>query len=232
MEEKDMSSGGGAPLGKPSAKERIENFWYHYKWHSIVAVFVIIAILVCSLQMCSKDSYDVYILYAGDHEIKRTAEGGSVPEYQRMLTALERVTPDHDGDGKITVGFNSLLALSAEQIAEVEKDPEHELGYALLQQDSETLKERMIYSEYYLCILSKDIYEEYKTVDEVPLFMPLAGYIPEGSEAVLYTESAIELSSTQFGKLPIMQQLGDAVICLRARSAVAEHFNKKQVHGK
>ena len=114
MEEKDMSSGGGAPLGKPSAKERIENFWYHYKWHSIVAVFVIIAILVCSLQMCSKDSYDVYILYAGDHEIKRTAEGGSVPEYQRMLTALERVTPDHDGDGKITVGFNSLLALSAE----------------------------------------------------------------------------------------------------------------------
>ena len=32
-------------------KEKLQNFWYHYKWHSLVAVFLVIAILICSL-MC------------------------------------------------------------------------------------------------------------------------------------------------------------------------------------
>lgn len=228
MEEKQTVGASGAPLYKPSAKAKLENYWYHYKWHSIAAVFVIIAILVCSLQMCAKDSYDAYVLYAGDYEVKRTTEGGGVAEYQRFVDAFGRVCADNDGDGRGNVSFNNLFVLSAEQIAEIESDPEHELGYALLKSDAETLKDRLIYSEYYLCILSKEVYDEYKVIDGIPLFLPLAGYLPEGSEAVLYDEGAVELSSLEFGKIPVMLGLDGAVVCLRTKSAFADHFNKKQ----
>ena len=217
-----------ASSGGSDTRAKIENFWYHYKWHSIVAIFLIFTLLICALQTCRKDSYDVYVLYAGDRDISRLSEGGAVPEYNRVISALERVAADNDGDGEVKVSFSDLLALSAEQIDEIQKDPEHELGYALLQQDAEALKERLLYSEYYLCLLSIEVYEEYRQIDGFSLFVPLADYIPEGSDAVLYSDSAILLSSLRFGSLPIMEGFEDTVVCLRAKSAVAQHFNKKK----
>lgn len=222
------NSQSAAPVGgKGSLGARLDNFWYHYKWHSIVAIFLIVTVLVCSLQMCRKESYDVYVLYAGDRDIGRLSEGGSIPEYNRVVSALERVAADSNGDGEITVGFSDLFALSDEQIAEIEADPEHELGYALIQQDAEALKQRLLYSEYYLCFLSIEVYEQYKTVDGIPLFVPLAGYLGDNTDAVLYSDTAIRLDSLEFGNIPVMQGFEDTVVCLRAKSAMAEHFNQK-----
>ena len=30
-------------------KEKILNFWYHYKWHSIAALVVVLVAVVCAL---------------------------------------------------------------------------------------------------------------------------------------------------------------------------------------
>ena len=45
--------------------KKLDNFFYHYKWHTVAALFLAIVIIVCSLQTCSKESYDVEIMYAG-----------------------------------------------------------------------------------------------------------------------------------------------------------------------
>ena len=43
----------------------LDNFWYHYKWTTIIAVFALFVVLVCTLQMCNKDKNDVSVLSAG-----------------------------------------------------------------------------------------------------------------------------------------------------------------------
>ena len=44
----------------------LDNFWYHYKWQTIGIVFAAFVLLVCVLQMCGKESVDVYVMYAGE----------------------------------------------------------------------------------------------------------------------------------------------------------------------
>ena len=44
----------------------LDNYWYHYKWVTIVVAFFIIVFSVCTLQMCSKEKNDLIIVYAGE----------------------------------------------------------------------------------------------------------------------------------------------------------------------
>lgn len=43
----------------------IENYWYHYKWVTIISVFFAVALIICLLQCSTKEEYDAYTLYAG-----------------------------------------------------------------------------------------------------------------------------------------------------------------------
>ena len=45
--------------------KKLDNFFYHYKWHTVVALFLTVAILVCCFQTCSKEEYDIEVMYAG-----------------------------------------------------------------------------------------------------------------------------------------------------------------------
>lgn len=86
-------------------KEKIQNFWYHYKWHSIVSIFLVAVVLVCTLQLCSKTEYDSYILYAGSKNIGRTAEDGDVAEIVTVISSLKRIAEDYDENGEISINF-------------------------------------------------------------------------------------------------------------------------------
>ena len=48
--------------------KKLDNFFYHYKWHSIIAAFLAIVLLVCCVQTCSKEKYDIEIMYAGPYD--------------------------------------------------------------------------------------------------------------------------------------------------------------------
>ena len=42
MDERNEKNDGEIKINSPPL-EKLENFWYHYKWHSIVALFLVIA---------------------------------------------------------------------------------------------------------------------------------------------------------------------------------------------
>ena len=76
--------------------KKVENFFYHYKWHTIVALFLIVTITICSVQMCSKDSYDVYVMYAGNRDIKSMKNEGDVSEFSKVYKSLtEQLKAQH-----------------------------------------------------------------------------------------------------------------------------------------
>lgn len=57
---------GEIKLRSPFIK-KLDNYFYHYKWHTIIAAFLVIVLLVCTFQMCNKKNYDIEIMYAGPH---------------------------------------------------------------------------------------------------------------------------------------------------------------------
>lgn len=212
-----------------SFKEKLDNFWYYHKWHTVIALFVILAIVICSFQMCTKESYDIYIMYAGGHEYKRSSANGDVPEYVKAVSSLKQVCSDFDGDGTVSVSFINLYVPSSDEIADAEKNPDKELNYTLIAQDKERLDSNILYSDYYVCIITQDVYNQYKTVQELEMFAPLSQYADKSSELIFYTDSAVYLSSTKLASLPVFSKLPeDTLICLRTKSAIASHFSKEQ----
>ncbi len=221
---------GEIKLKKGKFFDFIDNFWYHYKWHSIVALFLLFAVTVCTLQMCKKESYDSYILYAGGYEISRKPENGDIADYEKVTRMLERVAADTDGDGEVLVSLKDLFVLNDREIEEIESsDDEIEVHYPLILENREILRDTMVYSNYYVTLLSPAVYEEYKEIDGVKLFADLSLLEITNESAVFYNEYAIKLSSLEFYTLPgICDMPDDTLLCLRALSAYASHFNKNE----
>lgn len=208
-------------------REWIENFWYHYKWHSLIALFLLVTVTVSSLQMCSKENYDVYVMYAGDADIKRTSEDGDISPYLTVVKSLRTKCDDYDGDGTVNVEFMNLFVPTTEEIKEYEKLDGKEVNYVLVNDNLKTMNDTMMYSEYYICLMSKSRFLDYDSRNEGGTFVPLAQYTNPDKDYEYASERGIYLSSTDLYTLPGIKDMPeDTVICLRTLSAVASHFNK------
>ncbi len=220
-EEIPENNEGGEAVGyKPSLSSRIENFFYHYKWHTLVAFVAVIVLVVIGVQMCSKDDYDAYILYAGDHSVSRK-ENNDIAEYVKITSAIERVSSDFDKNGKTTATLLDLFAPTPVS------GKEESSGFSL--DNVNTLEYELISgSDYYVCFLSEYNYNKYKIWDDVEVFAPLAPYAGGNTSLVYYDECAVYLSSTEFYKLDGISSLPpDTLVCLRRLSTVASFFNKR-----
>lgn len=207
----------------------LDNFWYHYKWHSIVCLFLIFALTICSVQMCQKESFDVYVLYAGSHEVERQSSTADMPEYQKAKSSLARVCADFNDDGKVSLSFKDLFILSDEEIKEHQnKNDGTEINYSLLKQNIDILRDTMVYSSYYLCFVSPAVFEEYKTFQNVNMFASLSQYVNDSTEVSYYSDNAVYLSSTGFYSLPGFCEFpSDTLVCLRNLSDYTINMNKK-----
>lgn len=225
--DKNDRLGGDVEMKSPLV-QKLENYWYYYKWHTIVALFLIFAIVVCSLQMCSRVEIDGYILYAGGKTVSRTASGGDRAEYARVLDAMKKVVDDFDNDGESNVSFSTLFQLSPDEITEIEnRNDGTEVNYALLSEDTETLRDRMYIGEYYLCLMSPYVYECYREIDGISLFVTAADFAPSENELEYYSNYAVKLASTPFYKNnPAIRDVfpADTLVCLRIKSAVSSAF--------
>ena len=208
--------GVGEVMAPSTKKEKLQNFWYHYKWHSIVAFVVIIALLVCSLQFCGKESYDAYILYAGSKNIGRTATDGETAEISTVISSLKRVTDDFDDNGDVNINFTNYYYLSAEEAAELTDGNE-----TLLASDKKSLSAVFEHSDYYLCFISVAVYEAYHNVGDDELFADISGYAASHPSLQYYAPNAIYLSSTDAYNLPGLSVLPeDTLICIRRPSVL------------
>ena len=240
MEEKyDLHGEDGMKFKKGKFGLWLENFLYHYKWYAIATIFVIVVGIICTVQMCSKPEYDVYIIYAGGYDAKNPETENDIPPYQTIQKSINEAVLDFDENGEVRSAFETLFMLSEKEIAEVEKKIQElkekgeeygELNYSQLQMNNSTFRDRITFSDYYIYLISDSIYEAYqKSEGEEKVFVSLKGYVEEGTEVEFLDDSAIYLSSTEFGKLPGLCDLPEnTVIVLRNIGAVSSHFNKDE----
>ncbi len=212
-----------------TVKQKIENFWYHYKWHSIVALFLVIVILVCSLQFCSNTEYDAYIMYAGNYAFTRTSEDGDIPTYVGATNVFKRVCKDTSGDGEINVSFSDLLYMNdAEILAYREKygaDPDSRLLY----DDMQRIGNMMNASDYFVLFISPTVYEHFLKEGDAVRFEKLNQYAPMGAHYEYYSEYAIKLSSLAFYELPYISSLPeDTLVCFRRIGVFGKNSSVKK----
>lgn len=74
-----------------------ENFWYHYKWHSIVAMVLIVTVAVASWQFLTRTTYDYTVMLATE-----SVEFSSL-QINALQKELAACGKDRDGDGKVNV---------------------------------------------------------------------------------------------------------------------------------
>ena len=92
----------------------LDNFWYHHKWTTLVAAFLVIVFAVCIIQSCTAKSSDLTVTYAG-----RVLFTASDKE------AVEGVISDRLPDGYSEDASAEMIAyyiLSKEQIETMEKE--------------------------------------------------------------------------------------------------------------
>ncbi len=218
--------GVGEVVAPSTPKEKIQNFIYHYKWHTVVALLLIVAIVICSLQFCSKEEYDAYILYAGSKSIGRTAKDGDVAEIATVISSLKRITDDFDENGEVTLNFTNYYFLSADERKDLT-----DLNEALLASDQKSISSVLEHSEYYLLFISAAVYEQYHKVGDEELFISLSDYKASSPDIELYADNAILLSSTEAYKLPGLSALPeDTLICIRRPSVLGGKSNEHKQH--
>lgn len=158
-------------------KKWLENYWYHYKWATIISAFFITVAVICIVQIASKKDYNIYIRYVGDSVITGT-------QYDDMTGALEKIV---SGDKKDSVNFAQVAYISDDD------NPYKNEKNAVAR---ETLSS-MLVQPYYIYIMDLTAYNDYK---DSGVFVPLSSIFEEDITDISYDEYALYLSKTEFLK--------------------------------
>jgi len=130
-EQKDQKLQGDGEIRIPSLRDRkkerehgkvykwFDNFWYHHKWKTLISLFLIIVILVCTLQMCGKEETgDVSVVLAGPYTFVDDAA-----RLTSLRQCLARYLPtDYDGNGVRQVDIAHYMIYSKEQLEKMQNE--------------------------------------------------------------------------------------------------------------
>lgn len=205
---------------KPPFKERLANFWYYYKWHSIVALILVFAVSVCTLQMCQNTSPDIYVMYAGGKSfLQKSGEDADVSAHVAAQSSLKRFTGDYNGDGRVEVEFEAYYIPTAKEIAEIEKNNGF-VDKSFVNQNKKDFNEMVMYGDYLILIMSEELFRDTYTNSAANPFASLRGYT-ENDSLEFVNDYAVYLRSTALGKMPEFNLLPeDTVIAFRIYSEV------------
>ena len=192
----------------------LENFWYHYKWPTLIVCFFVIVFTVCTLQVCNKQSYDISVVYAGPYMVdsEKSNDIKSVFDFT--------IVEDFDGDGSKSTQFINYLIYTQEQIEKIEAEGEQIIDRSYVSNENKNFY-NYASTEAGICFVDPSIYLSLKESDRLINITETLGYTPDGlvddygvtlSETALYEEYAV------LGQLP-----ADTVVCM-----LRKQLTKKQ----
>lgn len=192
----------------------LDNFWYHYKWPVIVGAFFITVFVICTVQMFTKESYDMYVRYVGNAIITDT-------QYKDVEASLKNIGGDVNGDGEKAANFAQIPYVS---------DDDNPYKNDINASAKETMT-GMIVQPYYIYIMDKGAYEIFKGEN---IYTPLNQIFTEDVSDIAFDDCAIYFKETEFYKnSPGMEWVkDDTVIVLKVapyESIITSSKHKEEV---
>ena len=219
---------------KKSFSKWLDNYWYHYKWHTIAVVFVLIVVTVCVVQMSNRTSFDAVITYAGSKDISQKSENGGTAEIVIMQSSLKDVAYDVDENGDVTLDLEPLFWLSSAEIAALKAELKEgeEINDSLLISSYNTVDDLMLSSDRFLWLMSDDLYEYINSKSDVGRFVDLSGVPGEDSAVEFYGDDtcAIYLKSTEFYKMPGICDLPEDTLIVVRKLGIGSNKSTKRAY--
>ncbi len=183
---------------KGGFKAKLDNFLYHYKWHTVVCAFLAFVLLWVVISSFGKMSDDAYIGYIGEYSYSSL----QMRDISRVIS--DALDYDKNEDGKTVIDFHSIYYMTEEQMLQAAEEAEargDEFGISYIENSKnyDTFISELTSRDCAIWFVSEQVYE---TLDKSKL-MPLSdilGYTPEGAVdeyAVKSSELDITLSAAK-----------------------------------
>ncbi len=180
----------------------LDNYWYHYKWHTIITVGVILLLIFCIAPMFGKTPADVMVVYCGPYWFEETA--------QDFQETMNRVMPkDFNGDGEKYTEIVRYQVYSEEELTSTPT------GTVNLSYNADQLKNFKVFfstGEAAIYFISEDMYESMKPRN---VFRPLSD-IFEKTPEIAYDDCAVRVKDIpSYALEPSLQKLPeDTLVCM------------------
>ena len=201
----------------------LDNYWYHYKWPTIVVAFFVVVFAVCFIQSITNEKKDILITYAGSAAL----EGDDKLAIESVLTnSLPEGFGNNGNAGK--AGFIPYLVYSKEQIQKAQEDQIF-IDTVFNSNEYSTLNSQYKTGNGSIYLLEEWLYRELLnedgTTDRLKPLEEIFGEIPEGA----IDAYAIRLGDTELYKnSPALQVLpADTVLCLHEKIFGQKNYEKE-----
>ncbi len=190
-----------------------ENFWYHYKWHTVVSLFLVFVVLFLGLQTCPKNEYGYFVMYAGPKSL-------STKDTMAMADGLEAIAEGAGLEQGKQVSFSYLF---------INMDKDSGTG-GLTSQNLQVFDDDIITGKSIVLLISPDLYR--RLIESDGGIVVLDEYLPEGEHTAEFaddTHRGILLSS-----LGLYEQEGfsalpaDTLVCLRSPVSLGNLFRPEK----
>ena len=219
----------------------LDNFWYHYKWVTVITAFFLVVFSICIIQACTAEHDDLNVTYAGSATL-------STEQQMEIEKALTLAIPEEfgkDEDTNAGLLFHSIY--STEREVRLEETDENGKVVAVTDENGKVqyVKERTFNVNEFnnlisqlqtgmgsVIILDGWLYDEFvKVSTSVERFMPLKHVFGKKPECAI-DDYAMLLRDTQlyaenaaiFDCLP-----EDAVIVLHSELTFQKNYDKELI---
>ncbi|MBP3437106.1 MAG: hypothetical protein J6K61_04265 [Clostridia bacterium] len=206
--------------------KKAENYWYHYKWHTIIGLFLLLTLLICTLQMCKKPSYDTEIIYAGHHSITKMQQSD-------IKSSLGSLMKDKNEDGEISL--NVVPYWIDTDILQNDKYAESDTAFLqqAAMQNRQNFEDEISAGDVVIYFLSQDMF---LAIMERDCLFSLEEVVPNLSQDCFAldkdgnpTSFGVRLDSLPFGNMAGFAELpDDTVVCMQSIRYLNHIFNHEQ----
>ncbi len=77
-------------------KEKIQNYWYHFKWQTIISVFLVAVMTVLIAQCANREKQDMVVVFFAHSPVLDS-------QIEKVEKYIEQYATDIDGNGKVAV---------------------------------------------------------------------------------------------------------------------------------
>ncbi len=202
-------------MGK--AKKWLANYWYHYKWHTIVGAFFVALITFLLVQSLTHSAPQFQILYAGPKNLEIPTKNEMSAAFAQLQGAVE------DEDDR--VGLANIYLLTDEQAKDVLMTP---FEASNLQTNRQQFNTYTATGECLIYLLDPAWYAQLKDADALLPLADVLGATPQNAQdaySVRFKDTAFaQHFSETFEELP-----DDTLLCMRRFStAMSLSSQKKQ----
>ena len=175
----------------------LDNYWYHYKWPTIVIAFFAFVCLVCFAQCSTKEEGDLTVSYAGGYTL-------SGSERENIVKVINSVAPQKkESDKRLSVLLSTYSIYTDEELRAAYTDENGELAIAAYNNARQvsvdhfkTFSTYLMTGESSIWLVSEYVYKDCG-LDFAHISRPLSELYGENLPASAYDAYAIRLADTE-----------------------------------